>query len=161
MLTLIRCPSTLVSSQHPAVLPKVRVAGLNTSSKRDERRKTCSKHADTLDPTKSGRADCAAVQAQSGNLSENKLICNTSGNTCPQLSQLAEPLWTDPGLKSAISVCELISTSKKKKKKKCRWGMNGQTLSQKPRKWKKSVHHYRRHTLIIQGVLVCLKLTRR
>ena len=30
----------------------------------------------------------------------------------------SEPLWTDPGLKSAISVCELISTKKKKKEKK-------------------------------------------
>ena len=40
-----------------------------------------------------------------------------SGNIRPQLSQLAEPLWTDPGVKSGISVCELISTKKKKKKK--------------------------------------------
>ena len=29
----------------------------------------------------------------------------------------AEPLWTDPGLKSGLSVCELISTLKKKRKK--------------------------------------------
>lgn len=28
----------------------------------------------------------------------------------------SEPLWRDPGLKSAISVCGLISTKKKKKK---------------------------------------------
>ena len=35
-----------------------------------------------------------------------------------QSSQLAEPLWTDPGLKSGISVCELMSTSKKEKKKR-------------------------------------------
>ena len=33
-----------------------------------------------------------------------------------QSSQLAEPPWTDPGLKSGISVGELISTVKKKKK---------------------------------------------
>ena len=31
-------------------------------------------------------------------------------------SQPAEPLWTDPGLKSGISVRELISTLKRKKK---------------------------------------------
>ena len=37
-------------------------------------------------------------------------------NTRPQSSQLAEPLWTDPDLKSGISVRELISTLKKKKK---------------------------------------------
>ena len=30
----------------------------------------------------------------------------------------SEPLWTDPGLKSAISVCELISTKKKKRKER-------------------------------------------
>ena len=31
-----------------------------------------------------------------------------------QSSQLAEPLWTDTGIKIGISVRELISTSKKK-----------------------------------------------
>ena len=31
---------------------------------------------------------------------------------------LAEPLWTDPGLKSGISVRDLISTLKKKYEKK-------------------------------------------
>ena len=34
----------------------------------------------------------------------------------PQLSQVAEPLWTDPGLKAEL-VRELISTQKKKKKR--------------------------------------------
>ena len=34
------------------------------------------------------------------------------------VSQLAEPLWTDPSMKSEISVRELISTLKKKKKRK-------------------------------------------
>ena len=38
-----------------------------------------------------------------------------SGSTRPQSPQLAEPLWTDPGLKSAISVRELSSSLKKKK----------------------------------------------
>ena len=41
-----------------------------------------------------------------------------SENVWPQLSQLTEPLWTDPGLKCGISTCKLISTSKKKEKKK-------------------------------------------
>ena len=48
------------------------------------------KHAYILDPTKSEWADYAAVQTQCGNL--------------------AEPQWTDLGLKSGISVRELIST---------------------------------------------------
>ena len=69
------------------------------------------KHAYMLDPTKSEWADYAAVQAQCGSLSENKLIIYTSHQgTLAQSSQLAEPLWTDPGLKNEISVCELIST---------------------------------------------------
>ena len=33
----------------------------------------------------------------------------TRQGTLGQSSQLAEPLWTDPGLKSGISVRELIS----------------------------------------------------
>ena len=62
-------------------------------------------------------ADYAAVQAQCGYLSRNELTCDLSGNTQSQSSQLNKPLWTDPGLKSGINVCKLISTSKKKKKK--------------------------------------------
>ena len=34
----------------------------------------------------------------------------SSGNTRSQSSQFAEPLWTDPDLKSGISVSDLIST---------------------------------------------------
>ena len=53
-----------------------------------------------------------------GTCQGNKPTCNSSGNTWPQSSQLAEPLLTDPGLKDGIGVRELISTLKKKKKKK-------------------------------------------
>ena len=45
---------------------------------------------------------------------ENKFTRNLLGNFWRQLSQLAEPLWTDPGIKSGISVHEQISTLKKK-----------------------------------------------
>ena len=45
----------------------------------------------------------------------NKLTRNLSGNIRPQSSQLTEPLWTDPGIKSGISVHELIPTLEKKK----------------------------------------------
>ena len=51
-----------------------------------------------------------------GTLSGDKLICTSSGNTPSQSSELAEPLWTNPGEKSGTSVCRLISTLKKKKK---------------------------------------------
>ena len=66
--------------------------------------------------TKSERADYAADQALCVNLSRNELAHNLSGNIHTQLSQLAEPLWTDPGMKteSGISVHELIFTLKKK-----------------------------------------------
>ena len=70
------------------------------------------KHIYTLDPSKLEWADYAAVQAECGNLSGNELTRKSSGNTWSLSSQLAEPLWTDPGLKSGISLCELISTLK-------------------------------------------------
>ena len=72
------------------------------------------KHAHTLDPTKLEWADYAAVQAECGNLLGNKLTRNSSGNTQLKSSQLVEPLWTDPGIRSGISVRDLISTKKKK-----------------------------------------------
>ena len=64
-----------------------------------------------LDPEKSEWADYVAVQAWCGNLSGNELTRNLSGNIRPQSSQRTQPLWTDPGIKSGISACELISTS--------------------------------------------------
>ena len=62
----------------------------------------------------------------------SKFTRNLSGNARPQSSQLVEPLWTDPGLKSGISVRELISNLEEEKKR--RWVMNGRTFSQNPRK---------------------------
>ena len=73
-------------------------------------------HAYTHDPTKSEWVDYATVQAKCGNLSRNKLALNLSRNNRPQSSHLTEPLWTDPGLRSGVSVCDLISTLKNKKK---------------------------------------------
>ena len=77
------------------------------------------KHAYTLDPTKPEPewAGYAAVQAQCGNLSGNELTRNLTWNIRSQSSQLAEPLWTDPGIKSEISVRDLNSTSNKTKQK--------------------------------------------
>ena len=49
-----------------------------------------------------------------GTYQRNELTCNWSENAQPQLSQLVEPLWTDPGLKNEIGVHELISTFRKK-----------------------------------------------
>ena len=89
---------------------------------------------------KSEWADYAAVQAKCGNLSGNELTRNSSGKTRPHSSQLAEPLWTDPGLKSGLSKYDLISTLKKTKKQRGR-GMTCRTFSQTPRMRGKSQHH--------------------
>ena len=55
--------------------------------------------------------DHAAVQALCGNRPGKELTRYFSGSNWPQPSQPAEPPWTDPGIKSGIRVCELISTS--------------------------------------------------
>ena len=59
-----------------------------------------------------------------GLLSGNEFTRDSSGINRSQSSQLAEPLWTDPGLKSGFSVCKLISTLRKEKtvKKKVQAG---------------------------------------
>ena len=87
------------------------------------------KHAYTFDPAKSGWAHYAVVQAEYGNLSGNELTRNSSGYTQSQSSQLAEPLWTKSGLKSGISLSELISTFKKKGKKKKKKAQAGNEFS--------------------------------
>ena len=110
MLTLIRCPF------HPRVTAEAR-KGIRLFCQKC-RWQVTPKQTYTLDPTKSEWADYAAVQAKCGNLSGNELTRDLSGNIRPQSSQLVEPLWTDPGLKSGISVRDLISASKRKKKKK-------------------------------------------
>ena len=106
MLTLIRCPF------HPRVIAVARKRSRSFCQKC--RWQVTPKHAHTFDPTESEWADYAAVQAEFGNLSGNELARNSSGNTRPQSSLLA-----DPGLTSGISVRERISTKKKCKKCAC------------------------------------------
>ena len=136
MLTL-RCPF------HPRVAAVVRIRPRSFCQMC--RWQVTPKHAYTLDPTKSEWYDYAAVQALCGNLSGNQLTRNLSGNIQPQSSQLTEPLWTDSGLKSGISVRQLISTLKKQNKTKCSQGMNARTFSQNPHKRGKSHHHHQHH----------------
>ena len=57
-----------------------------------------------------------------------ELTRNSSVNTRPQSSQFAEPLWTDPGIKSEISVRELISTKKGREKERKVQAGNRQTF---------------------------------
>ena len=118
MLTLIRCPF----HTHAAAVARETFRQFYQKG----RWPVTPKHPYTLDPTKSEWADYAAVQAQCGNLSGNELARKLSGNIRPQSAQLVEPLWTDPGLRSGISVHELTSTQKQKQKtKKRKRGING------------------------------------
>ena len=50
------------------------------------------------------------------------------GNTRPQSSQLAEPLWTDPDPESGFSVLELIFTTTNKQNKKAQAGIEWSNL---------------------------------
>ena len=107
VLTLIRCPF------HPRVTVVARKRPRSFCQKC--RWQVTPKHAYTLYPSKSEWADYATIQAECGNLSGNELTRNSSGNTRSQSSQLAEPLWTGPGLKSGISLRELISVKQTQK----------------------------------------------
>ena len=69
---------------------------------------------------------CSPCRHSMGTYWGKELTCNWSGNTQPQLSQFAEPLWTDHGLKSRSGVWELISPSSTTKKHM--WGMNHWTF---------------------------------
>ena len=60
------------------------------------------KHAYTLDPTKIQTGLTMLSRQSVGTYQRNELTCDLSQNSWPQLSQLAEPLWTDSGLKSGI-----------------------------------------------------------
>ena len=144
MLTLIRCPFhprvTAVARKRPRSFYKS--AGgrlhLNTHTLFTQRSRS--------------RLTLPLSRHSVGTYQENELTRNSSRNTQPESSQVAEPLWTDPGSKSEISVRELISAQKKKKKKeKRRRAMNGQTFSPKPRKRGIKASH---HTVSLLGVLI-------
>ena len=55
-----------------------------------------------------------------GNCQRNKLTRNSSGNSRPQSSKLAEPLWIDPGLQGGMGelVCASYLHFKKKKRRR-------------------------------------------
>ena len=89
MLTLIRCPFHLLATVVTRKRPRTFCQKCNWQ--------VTPKHT----YTNSEWVDYAAVQEQCGNLSGNELTRNSSGNTQPQSSQLAEPLWTISGLKKS------------------------------------------------------------
>ena len=57
-----------------------------------------------------------------GTYQGNELTRNSSGNIRSQSSQLAEQLWTDPGLKSGMTVRTNLNFNKEKEKKKSAGG---------------------------------------
>ena len=68
-----------------------------------------------------------------------ELTRNSSGHARPQSSQLADPLWVDPGLKSVIGALELISTYGRKEKSAVRrWIL--EPSSQIPEREGKAAH---------------------
>ena len=133
VLTLIRCPF------HPQ-----RVKDLGHSAKNSGGRLHLNTHTSLTQRSRRGLT-MPLPRHNVGTYQGFELTGNTSGNTWPQSSQLAEPLWTDPGIKNGISVREQISPPPKKKKeeeKKRRQGMNDRTFSQNPCKRGKSHQSY-------------------
>ena len=103
VLTLIRCPF------HP-VLPQLHIKGPGHSAKSAGGRLHLNSHTPLTQRSRSGLTMPLSRHGVG-------LTRNSSGNTRLQSSQLAKPLWTDPGVNSGISLRELISTLKKKEKK--------------------------------------------
>ena len=141
MLTLILCP--FHPPPPPATHPHPRVTAVAPKETCHSTKSAGGRlHLNMHTPLTQG-----ARHSVGGNLSGNELTRNSSGNTRSQSSQLVEPLWTDPGLKSGISVRELISTYKKTKqkaKRKAGGGMNCQAFSPNPR-MRGKIHHHHHH----------------
>ena len=98
MLTLIRCPFHLLQWH---------IKDPGHSAKSAGGRLHLNTHTPLTQQSRNG-----LTMPLCGNLSRNKLTQYLSGSIQPQSSQLAEPLWTDPGIKSGISMCELMSTQR-------------------------------------------------
>ena len=92
----------------PPLLLQWHIKDTSKSAKRAIGRLHLKKHTLLIQQSQSGLTMLSTHSV--GTYQGNELICNLSGNTWPQSSQLAEPLWADPGLKSGISVCELMFT---------------------------------------------------
>ena len=104
---------TLIGARSDPMLPQWHVQDPGHSAKSAGGRLHLNTHTALTERSRRG-----LTMPLSGHSVGSELTRNLSGNIRPQSSQLAEPLWTDPGLKNGISVRDLISTLKKKKKKK-------------------------------------------
>ena len=94
------------------------------------------KHTYTFDPSKSEWADCAAVLGECWNLSGNELTCNSSGNTRLVIfAGWATVDWSWPKEWNYFARAKLHVKKRKRRKKKCRRGLN--ILPKSWRAWKK------------------------
>ena len=98
------------------VLPQWNIEDPGLSAKSSDGRLQINTHPPLTQRSRSGLI-MPLSRHSVGNLSGNELTRNLSGNIQPQSSQFAEPPWSDPGIKSGISVCDLIPTKKKEEKK--------------------------------------------
>ena len=105
------------------VLPQWHVKGHSHSAKSADGRVHLNTHTPWTQRSRSGLTrplsrHCLGTYRETSSHATRQGTLNSSGNTRSQSSQLAELLLTYPGLKSGFSVRELISTLKKKERKK-------------------------------------------
>ena len=119
------------------MLPQWHVKDTGHSAKSAGGRLHLNTHTPWIQRSRSGLTMLPS-RCSEGTCQETSSHATRQGNTQSQSSQLATSLWTDPGLKSGISVRKLIP-----RKKKCRRGMNGRTPTQNLRKRAKRYHRLR------------------
>ena len=129
----------LFSVRSTSVLPQWHVKEQDHSAKSSGGRFHLNTHSPVTKRSRSGLTTPLSRHSV-GTYPETSSHVTCQGRFMPQSSKLVEPPWTDPGLKSGISVRKLISTSKKKKKS-AGGGINGRTCSQNPRKREESHQH--------------------
>ena len=110
---LTLCADSYLCPFHP-VLPQWHVKDLGHSAKSAGSRLHPNAHAQPLTQQCRSGLTTPLSRHSLGTYPKTSSHANLSWNIRSQSFQLAEPLWTDPDIKSGISVCELISIKKKK-----------------------------------------------
>ena len=119
MPTLIRCPFHPPPPTHPLPRPRVTAVARNSAKSAG-----CRLHLNTHTPmTQQSRSGLTIALSRHsvGTYPETSSHATCQG-TFGQSSRLAEPLRTDPGIKSGISVRQRISSSKTKQTRKAQAG---------------------------------------
>ena len=101
----------------------------HTTVARKRPRLFCEKSGGQATPTHRGGSGLTMLSMRvMGTYKENELTQTSSENTCPQLSQPAEPLWTDHAARELI--CTIYKKKRKKEKEKRRRGVTRRTSTQ-------------------------------